>query len=825
MTVPVPDAISELVRKFDTAKDYYKSKEYNETDTRSEFIDRFFEALGWDVTNSKGVRPEMRDVFLENTIRADDTFTDSIANIVGKRPDYSLRVGGKRKFYVEAKKPFEQLDTNKAHAFQVRAYGWSTNLPLSILTDFEEFIVYDCRVKPDNKDSALVARLPKFSLTYDQYADRWEDLYNLLSYSAVEAGSLEQFAATNVPSGSIPVDRAFLAEISEWRSTLAEDIAAHNGNLSSDDLNYAVQMTINRIIFLRMCEDRGIERPERLKAALVVASIGEGENKRVAQGYAYRELIGRFVEADRLYNSGMFHFHDERDVHEEADSLTLNLKVSDEVLESIIQKLYYPYPYKFDVIPIEILGQVYEQFLGKVIVRTGPKSVDVQDKPEVRKAGGVYYTPTYIVDYIVKNTVERLLEGKTTDQASKLRVLDPACGSGSFLIGACQHLLDWHLAQYTRDEGEADRLSKKRKERPIAKVQIDTPQGKVWAYRLTLHERKRILKNNIYGVDIDRQAVEVTKLSLLLKVLEGNLDTNRDQLKLELDERERILPDLGDNIKCGNSLIEPSMEQSSMMPDDDLRRINAFDWKGQNGFAPVMQEGGFDAVIGNPPYIRIQAMKEWAPIEVELYKHRYKAATKGNYDIYVVFVEKGLSLLNEHGTLGFILPHKFFNAQYGEPLRGIIASGKHLSQVVHFGDQQVFAGATTYTCLMFLDKGGSEQFEVLKVGDLDIWRRNGAGTVGIFSATSIDRAEWNFRIGSAMPILTRLGAMTTKLSDIAHLFVGLQTDADDVFILEEITREGTKVLCKSKSTAREHWLEDDHLKPFLNSTLYKNERG
>ena len=225
-------------------------------------------------------------------------------------------------------------------------------------------------------------------------------------------------------------------------------------------------------------------------------------------------------------------------------------------------------------------------------------------------------------------------------------------------------------------------------------------------------------------MDIDPQAVEVTKLSLLLKVLEGESEqTLGSQLRLF---QERALPDLARNIKCGNSLIGPEFDdgqQLGLLNDDERYRINAFDWAAE--FPEVFagnRGNGLDAIVGNPPYIRIQMMKEWAPLEVEYYKRAYAAAGKGNYDIYVVFVERALRLLNPRGRLGFILPHKFFNAQYGEPLRKLLAGGRHLAEIVHFGDQQVFHNATTYTCLLFLDRAGRDAFRFERVADLAAWR-------------------------------------------------------------------------------------------------------
>ena len=287
-------------------------------------------------------------------------------------------------------------------------------------------------------------------------------------------------------------------------------------------------------------------------------------------------------------------------------------------------------------------------------------------------------------------------------------------------------------------------------------------------------------------MDIDPQAVEVTKLSLSLKVLEGE---SQESIGTQLGLfKERALPDLGSNIQCGNSLIGPDYYEGRQLTMDfidaeERYRVNAFNWKA--AFPRIFTAGGFDAVIGNPPYIRIQAMQEWAPTEVEFYKQKYTAASKGNYDIYVVFVEKGLSLLNKNGRLGLILPHKFFNAQYGEPLRGIISSGKNLAKVVHFGDQQVFENATTYTCLMFLDKAGHDEFVFEKVENLENWKINEEPSRARFSSPKLSSGEWNFAIGKGAHIYKKLNKMPDKLGDVASIFVGLQTSADKIYILEE----------------------------------------
>jgi len=528
-----------------------------------------------------------------------------------------------------------------------------------------------------------------------------------------------------------------------------------NPALSQRELNFAVQRTIDRIIFLRICEDRGIELYGRLMA------LQDGER-------IYPRLCELFQRADERYNSGLFHFQREKDQPEAPDELTLSLNIDDKVLKDVFANLYYPEsPYEFSVLSADILGQVYERFLGKVIRLTAGHQAKVEEKLEVRKAGGVFYTPDFITKAIVRQTIGAQLEGRTPRQVAKLRFCDMACGSGSFLIAAFQFLLDWHRDFYVKDGPEQ-----------YGKVLYRA--GNDW--RLTTDERKRILLNNIFGVDIDAQAVEVTKLSLLLKVLEGESQESITK-QFELFH-QRALPDLGSNIKCGNSLIGSDAykyRQLSLLPEEDRYRINVFDWA--QAFPAIMQAGGFDAIIGNPPYIRIQMMKEWAPVEVELYKALYRSASAGNYDIYVVFVEKALGLLNKSGRLGFILPHKFFNAQYGETLRGIIAAGNHLAHVVHFGDQQIFSGATTYTCLLFLDKAGAKECRFVKVDDLGAWRTEGKGIEGQISAKTVTAAEWNFAVGAGADELQLVHKVKTKLGDVADIFVGLQTSADKIYVV------------------------------------------
>jgi type I restriction-modification system DNA methylase subunit len=772
--------ISSLIERFERNIEAYRSPAYNETQLRREFIDPFFEALGWDVTNKAGYAEQYKDVIHEDAIK--------IAGAT-KAPDYCFRIGGVRKFFLETKKPSIDIKEQTSPAYQLRRYAWSAKLPVSILTDFEELAIYDCRLRPKPTDKPSIGRVRFY--TYNQYHDSFDEIYNLLSKESVLKGSFDKFAESERQKrGTTEVDAEFLREIESWREALAKEIAIRNPKLSVKELNFAVQLTIDRIIFLRMCEDRGIEKYGQIQNLL------NGTN-------TYRRLREIFYHADDKYNSGLFDF--------KTDKLTPELRLDDRPLKDIFKNLYYPEsPYEFSVLGADILGHVYEQFLGKVIRLTEGHRAKVEEKPEVRKAGGVYYTPTYIVDYIVKNTVGKICEGKTPRQISSMHILDPACGSGSFLLGAYQHLLDYHRDWYQKNGPQ--------------KHTREIYKGYGGQWYLTTQEKKRILLNNIYGVDIDPQAVEVTKLSLLLKVLEGeNQDTLERQMKLF---KERALPDLASNIKCGNSLIGPDFyqgKQMNLLENEEVYRVNPFDWKKE--FLEIMKQGGFDAVIGNPPYIRIQTMKEWAPTEVELYKKYYASASKGNYDIYVVFAERGLSLLNKSGRLGFILPHKFFNAKYGEPLRTLLSKGRHLADVVHFGDRQIFAGATNYTCLLFLDKAGSKQCHFLKVDDLTAWRFNGEGTEGKIPSTKITTSEWNFTVGKGAELFEKLSKMPVKLGDIAEKMAqGIRTSANEVYVLDLIAESGNLIVAHSKQLNRNVKLERKGVSLFLQGREIKPYR-
>ncbi len=673
-----PQKLLELIDRFRDNLEAYKRPAYNETQLRREFIDPFFKSMGWDVDNERGYAEPYKDVVHEDAIKIGG---------VTKAPDYSFRIGGVRKFFVEAKKPAINIKEDSASAYQLRRYAWSAKLPLSILTNFDELAVYDCRVKPQHTDKASHSRV--FLLKYTDYQNRWDEITGVFSREAILKGSFDKYAESKkAKKGTAEVDAAFLEEIERWRELLARNIALRNSGLTQRQLNFAVQATIDRIIFLRICEDRGIEPYGGL------LELQNGHQ-------VYQRLFHLFYRADDRYNSGLFHFRPERDQASAVDALTPGLTIDDKTLKDIFKNLYYPdSPYEFSVLPSDILGQVYEQFLGKVIrLTTGHRAV-VEYKPEVRKAGGVYYTPTYVVDYIVKETVGKLVEDKKPvprSPVSGLKVLDPACGSGSFLLGAYQFLLDWHLSAYLQNnpgkwaKGKSPRI-------------YQTGGG----WKLTINERKRILLDHIYGVDIDSQAVEVTKLSLLLKVLEGE---NDQSVKGQLTLDQRVLPDLGGNIKCGNSLIGPDFfqgRQLGLLDDEESYRITAFDW--QVEFPEIMAVGGFDAVIGNPPW-----GGEFLNSELEYIKKVNNEIIVRMTDSFMFFIYQCSQKLRDDGFFGMILPDVILYQNDSTKVRQFIINNFSIKLILNMGD--VFTKVTRPSAILIFRKVDSHN-NILEVADL-----------------------------------------------------------------------------------------------------------
>jgi hypothetical protein len=847
------EIIEELVERFDYHIDEYKKGSYNETQTRNDFINPFFESLGWDINNRQGLAESYREVIHEDKIKISGST---------KAPDYCFTIYGQRKFFLEAKKPSVDIKDQIDPAYQLRRYGWSAKMPISIITDFEELSIYDCTTKPFPTDKASVSRI-KY-ITYKDYIKEFDFIWDIFSKDMILKGSFDKYVASaKGKKGTAGVDEEFLKSLDSWRDLLARNIVNRNNFIGEDELNYSLQKIMDRIIFLRICEDRGVETEYQLQKII-------GTN-------IYDKLKYIFHTADQKYNSGLFDY--------KKDTISDNLLIDDKVLKQIIEEMYYPKsPYEFSVIPVEIMGHSYEQYLGKVIRITPGHRIKIEEKPEVRKAGGVYYTPQYIVDYIVRNTVGKLLgdryqvsgdgckvigdgyqvlgdsgrvssdefidlkiesdnnkleklengsekgnqnisgfgsleisdghnsrniqdykgvpeagdlrinesnseissfntgeysggAGKdpyqgihkssvdskgftdrtgntsdfisetgihrqgeinsnleqsskyrknvestykgspvskdsekitqhpapetrnlspdtcnplTPDEVAKLKFCDPACGSGSFLIGAYQYLLDWHREYYTNADI-------KHKDKYL------NPDGS-----LTTQLKKQILLNNIYGVDIDTNAVEVTKLSLMLKALEGETEaTINNQLTLL---HERVLPTLDNNIKSGNSLIDVDFydNQIDFEPGAE-KKIKPFNW--ESNFPEVFKQGGFDVVIGNPPW--------GANIEIHslnYIKNSFQKIIVRMIDSFMFFTNKSYNILKLKGIFGMILPDVILYQYDNFKLREFLLNNTTIKRILNVGD--VFEKVIRPTSIIIFEKYQNEGQNIITVLNL-----------------------------------------------------------------------------------------------------------
>jgi type I restriction-modification system DNA methylase subunit len=712
--------IESLVQTFHTEK----HEKMNEAETRLRFINPFFEALGWNILNPKEVRVEIP------TSRSDST-----------RPDYRFLIDGKTKFFVEAKKPSVKL-TDPTPVFQAKSYGFSSKVPIVILTDFEEFRPFRTLARP-KYEKPLDGLIREFDLTYDRYVDQFNPLYETFSHEAVVAGELEKRIPTEKKEASTTVDKEFLKDLSKWQEELAKNIALRNSRLSVSEINEAVQRILDRIIFLRICEDRQIEESEIL---LSYANSGDD---------IYRRLLKEFTRLRAKYNGLIFNEH----------RLSEQLSIDDKLLKEIIVNLYLPRsPYRFNVIPIEILGTIYEQYLGKVITLTPTHRVKVEVKPEVRKAGGVFYTPQFITSCIVKNTIGKLIAGKTPEQIAKLKFIDITCGSGSFCLEMFDYLIHYHIDYYSANPDKIKTVD----DVPDAFQTSDS----LW--HISTRKKKEILLNNIYGVDIDPQAVEVTQMSLFLKLLEGeSAETFGKQLSFEL--KETILPNLSDNIKCGNSLVGMDIKGlgNNLTLEEELR-IRPFDW--ETAFPDVMAQGGFDAVVGNPPYgAKFEnSVKEYLSSKYSTFVLRGES--------YLVFVEKALNLLKISGLFGYIIPDTYLNLGFTASLRTYILQNSKVSEIVVL-PTNVFENAIVDTTLIFCERKEKQSYHKADV------------LISVFSKRShiqsINNPERSFKIctelwyqqnsfnvhcdASEVGLTSRIEAISKKISDCSDMFSGIKT--------------------------------------------------
>ena len=662
-----------LVEHFSANEKKYLAAEYSEARVRTDFIDKFFTALGWDVNHNEQLNPYEQEVIIERSV-----------NVEGrqqKRSDYAFLLAPNYrkddvKFYVEAKKPARNL-SNAVDYFQTCRYGWSAGTPLAVLTDFEELHILDCRTKPDI-NTILDTKRDYFH--YKDYLDKekFAKVYWLFSREAVANNSLEKYVeqlpklrgkGVQKKRGYESIDEVFLEELDEIRTTLAKAFKKNNPHLGSDELTEMTQRTIDRLVFIRFLEDKQIE-PEHY-----ISVFGDSKT-------AWKDFIYASRKLDAKYNGIVFKktFIDEKNFFEPNDI----------DFSSVCEELsHVNSPYNFDLIPIHILGSIYERFLGKVVVATD-KRVRIDEKPEVRKAGGVYYTPQYIVNYIVENTVGKLIEGKTPKEIAKLRFADISCGSGSFLITVFDKLLEYHKKFYQNNPKEA---------KSAGCYEVN---GK-WVF--SLKQKQKILTNNIYGVDIDAQAVEVTQLSLYLKLLEDESNATAEETWVMF--KEQILPSLSDNIICGDSLIGTDISSGTLFNWEEEKKLKPMNF--EDAFPKIMKAGGFDAVVGNPPYVS----QELETRERNYFTRKYPDSLVGKPNTYRLFLNKSIIVLKKVGLLGYIIPNTYLSDRDSTKLRELILNDCSIKEILFFPENtRVFHNVTQATTILILQNHKSQDAEL-----------------------------------------------------------------------------------------------------------------
>ncbi|MBN2094626.1 MAG: N-6 DNA methylase [Candidatus Aenigmarchaeota archaeon] len=712
-----------LVQKYLDAKNEGKVNRFTEQDTKSNFIEPLFEYLGWDLRNFEEVTREEK--------------------VAKKRPDYGFRIKGVPKFFLEAKS-FKE-DINKPEFIQQAVnYAYHKGCTWAVLTNFREIKILNAEVKIVNPLHSQFMELYSESFLED-FGRLW-----MLSKESFEKGLLDKEAERwGKKTKKISIDKQLLSDFTRFRELLSKNATKQNQklNVSEEELDEAVQRLLDRMIFIRSSEDRGLEGKELISRLREWQSSGRGGLDR-----SVKELFGYY---NAQYDSRFFEGH-----------LCDQLEIDDDAWKEVIEGLYSTkdrsVSYDFAAIEADILGNIYEQYLGHILKKTA-KRANLTESKAKRKEQGIYYTPTYIVDYIVKNTLGELLKDKNVD-IEKIRVLDPACGSGSFLIKAYDVL---HGCYSKRQAAKAQ-------------SKLDLSDG----LEATYSRKVKILENNIFGVDLDKQAVEIAQLNLLLKIT----------------EKGKRLPTLQKNIRNGNSLID----------DEKVAGDKAFKWSEQ--FKDVMKEGGFDVVIGNPPYIRIQTLDKK---DVDYFNNNYKSPTK-NYDIYILFIEKALSLVKEEGLVGLILPHKFFQGEMGENIRKYIYETKSLHKIVDFTTNQVFEDAATYTCLLFLSKKKNDTFLYKKFSlgedftdlkNIEFERK---------SVELLKENKWNFGSDDTQKIISKIKSHKNSFLDITEkIFKGSSTGNDDIFLFDLVKENKDTSTVFSKQLNRNVEIEKSLLKPFV----------
>lgn len=746
--------VKNLIEKFQSEINHYKNTSYSEAQVRLDFIDPLFSLLGWDINNSSGKSANEREVIVEETLKNEKSTH-------GKRPDYTFRSFSERKFFVEAKKPNIDVINGADEAKQIRRYGFTAKLPISVLTNFEYLVIYDCSspvAEADNSNHSVIARYH-----YTEYADKFEEISLKLSKESVYNGDFDnEWKRIEEKIQKLNVNTLFLEQINRWRINLAQSFIAIKGEIPEDEINDLVQSYLNSIIFLRVCEDRGIEKPYSLL--------------NIAKESSHSKLIKKLRESDKKYNSGIF-----------------SLSYVEELINNdnfyfwtIIKELYYPEsPFSFSVLPSDILGQIYEIFLGSRVIDNKGK-IEIVKKDIDRD---VVTTPTFIIKEILKETVYLHCKNLDIVEILESKFADISCGSGAFLLEIFQLLQDKIVEIYLKlnDKSQLQEVSR-------------------GTYKLSFDMKKKVLVSCIFGVDKDYNATRAAEFGLLLKLLENENEYTTNDI---------TLPKLGNNILFGNSLI--NINDTNDLSNTDIYDINPFDFNNLE----------FDVIVGNPPYLTTEHMKNSTPkTEIDIYKLKYKTAYK-QFDKYYLFVERAIELLKDGGRLGYIIPSKFIRVGSGKELRRLLAKNDFLQSIVYFGQNQIFEDKTTYTALLFGRKNqGLDHYYFIEITDFKRWllNKNNFKNISIDFTHRLKEDNWILEIDKRK-FIEHLQKISIRLDSIVGKGMignGVQTSASKEYIHKPINEDNKFIFFNYND--QDYKIEKELTRPYFttdsDSTFY-----
>ncbi len=720
------ERVVELISKYEQIKKSGEIKRYNEESTKKDFIQPLFESLGWNFSN----RGKSND-----SVSAEETISK-------KRVDYGFRISGIPKFFLEAKSLKEEnTQTNHKYITQAIDYAWMKSCSWAILTNFETIAVYNADWKESNYRNNLFFVLHPSDFLTDKR-------FTYLSKGALENNVLDNEASKyGKKQLKNPINKQLLQDMIHFREVLSKDIVMNNQDkhLNQDDIDESVQRILDRLIFIRNAEDRGLEENQ------LQSNVRQWYAK--GKGHLVKEISGIYKDYDSKYNSKLF-------AHHLCDDLYIENEALQEVIEGLNQSKDNSYRYDFSIIESDVLGNIYEQYLGNILKST-PKRAKLEESKTHRKEQGIYYTPSYIVDYIVKNTVGEFIKTHTPEEIRNVRILDPACGSGSFLIRAYRE-----LENYWKQNSD------------FAQLTLDSEEF--------YSKKVEILKNNIFGVDLDPKAVEIAQLNLLLQI----------------SEKKQRLPLLQNNIKVGNSLI-----------DDPTVSDRAFKW--EEGFPEIIDKGGFDIVIGNPPYVRQEELSNFKP-----YLSKNYNVHQGTADLFVYFFERELNLLKDKGYFGMIVSNKWLRAGYGKNLRGFL-SNFWIEEFVDFGDLRVFPDATTYPSIILVKKLKKRnpklrvcKMEMIPSGTIEEYVKDHSYTI---NGEVLSDKDWIVQRKEGALLLNKIRSIGIPLEKFvgSKIFRGILTGFNEAFIIDEAQKQ---YFCKQDGINKEI------IKPFLTGAEVKRYR-